>query len=340
MPRPPELSAAYARLALQSGVAPATELLRGTSVSEEALVAMDFIEADQLAMLFRNYAHCVRDSAWTARLGSQFNIAAHGSLGFAALSAPTLGEALDVICNLMPSRNTAATARTAVAGAHYCAYIENIVGPPDFGRWLVEVILKILEVLLASILGHPVGKNVILSFAHPAPDGAERLLAAYDATVCFDAPHNSIAIPLVWRQLPSPLFDESIFRANVVKSRELIAAREQGGSMVQAVQARLSNHFDIQILRTVAPGPPPTLEQVAGAMHLTTRTLIRRLKKEGSAYKELLETARKTYAERLLVDARLKVADIAEILGYCEPANFTRAFRRWHGVSPTEWRRR
>jgi AraC-like DNA-binding protein len=339
MRREPELSAAYARLALQSGVAPAPELLRGTSLSEKALARMDFIAASELAILFRNYDRCVNDSAWTARLGSQFNIAAHGPLGFAALSAPTLGEALDTICQLMPSRNTAATARTDATTTHYCAYIEHVAGPPDFGRWLVEVILKILEVLLASILGHPVGGNVAISFAHCAPRDAERLLAAYDGTVQFDAPDNSIAIPLAWRQLPSPLYDESVFRANVVKCRELIAAREHEGSVVQAVQDRLSNHFDKQILYADEARPPPTLEQLADAMHLTSRTLIRRLQDENSTFKALLESSRKAYAQRLLGDARRNVADVAELLGYREPANFTRAFRRWYGVTPTAWRR-
>ena len=86
--------------------------------------------------------------------------------------------------------------------------------------------------------------------------------------------------------------------------------------------------------------PPPTQEAIAAAMHLTTRTLIRRLKKEGSAYKEILEELRRDYAQTLLGNARLTVADISVLLGYREPANFGRAFRRWFGSSPAHWRRR
>jgi AraC-like DNA-binding protein len=93
------------------------------------------------------------------------------------------------------------------------------------------------------------------------------------------------------------------------------------------------------VLSASQPSPPPTLDQVAAAMHLTARTLIRKLHKEDTTYKAILEALRREYAERLLQDARLKVADVAEILGYREAANFTRAFKRWCDQSPVAWRR-
>lgn len=340
MARKVELSAAYARLTLQSGVATPTELLRGLALTEHTLADAEFIAASELATLFRNYDRCSADCAWTARLGAQFSMAAHGPLGFAALSAPTLGEAMDVMGTLYASRNTAMTARTYVAATHYVMCVQDVTGAADFSRWLVEVVLKIVEVLLSTILGHPVGKNVLISFSHAAPPDSSRLIAGYDAAVFFGAAENAIAVPLAWRQLPSPLHDEAVYRANVIRCRELIAARDQVGSVASAVRNRLCNHFDTQMLYTGHPCPPPTLEQLADSMHLTSRTLIRKLQREHTAYKDVLENLRKDYAERLLQDARLKVADVAEILGYREAANFSRAFSRWHGVSPAAWRRR
>ena len=146
------------------------------------------------------------------------------------------------------------------------------------------------------------------------------------------------ATPLAWRQLPSPLYDESVYRVNVIKCRELIAARELVGSTVEAVHNRLRNHFDGQVLER-EERPPPTLEQVAGEMHTTPRTLIRRLQREDASYKAILEDLRREYACRLLRDARLTAADVGVILGYAEAANFGRAFRRWTGESPAAWRR-
>ncbi len=340
MPRKIELSAAYARLTLQSGVASAAELLQGVAITEQALADAEFIDASALGVLFRNYDRCVNDCAWTARLGSQFSIAAHGPLGFAALSAPTLGDAMDVMGTLYQSRNTAMTARTYATDTHYRLNIEDVTGVPDFARWMMEAVLKIVEMLLSSILGHPVGKNVLISFMHAPPSKSKQLIAGYDAAVIFNASENAIAVPIAWRQLPSPLHDESVYRANVICCRELIAAREQIGSVAFAVRNRLYNHFDTQMVYAGPSCPPPTLDQVADAMHLTSRTLIRKLQRENTTYKEVLEGLRREYAERLLQDARLKVADVSEILGYREAANFSRAFRRWYGLSPAVWRRR
>ena len=338
MSRKPELSAAYARLVLQSDLAPAAELLDGARLSARDIADLEFIEVADLGPIFRNYDRLVDDPAWTAKLGTQFNIGVHGPLGFAALSAPTLGEALDVMGNLYASRSSAMALDTFATDSHYVLRMEDVTGEPDFGRWLAEVLMKIIETLLATILGHPVGRNVSINFAHPAPAQADELLAQYAASVVFDADETTIAVPLAWRQLPSPLYDESVYRANVIKCRELIAARESAGSTAGAVRNRLRNHFDGQVLQREEQAPP-TLEQVAGEMHTTPRTLIRRLRQEDTTYKEILESLRREYAGELLGDARLTVADVATVLGYREPANFGRAFRRWFGTSPAAWRR-
>jgi AraC-like DNA-binding protein len=183
-----------------------------------------------------------------------------------------------------------------------------------------------------------VGDNVRITFAHPAPAGAEELLAQYDAKVAFGAQDTTISVPIAWRQLPSPLYDESVYRANVIKCRELIVARESAGSAAGSVRNRLRNHFDSQVLQR-EERLPPTLQQVAGEMHTTPRTLIRHLRQEQTTYKEIMETLRREYAAELLRNARLTVADVATLLGYREPANFGRAFRRWNGISPAAWRR-
>src|SRR5262245_10879293 len=132
MSRKIELSAAYARLVLQSGVAPAEQLLHGVGLTEKVLAEMEFIEATDLAALFRNYDRCATDRARTARLGSQFNMAAHGPLGFAALSAPTLGEALEVMGTLSASRTTAIRAELLATPTHYALRVEDATGDPDF----------------------------------------------------------------------------------------------------------------------------------------------------------------------------------------------------------------
>ncbi len=339
MSRELELSAAYARLVLQSGVDTPEALLHGTGLTAATVAEREFVDAAVLATIFRNYAACMEDSSWTVRLGSIFNIAAHGALGFAALSAPTLGQALDVMGTLTPSRNTVTRAETYATEKYYVIEVGDRSGDVQFGNWLAEIILKIIETMVATIIGHPVGKNVVITLAHEPDGDTGPFVAAFDATVRLNEAVNTLSVPLAWRRLPSPLHDESIFRSNVIKCRELIAQREQVGSVAYTVRNLLSNYFDAHALGERQTPSPPSLERVAEFLHITPRTLIRRLNAEDTAYKEILQALRREYAQRLLSDARLNVAEVGEILGYSDQANFGRAFKRWFDVSPASWRR-
>ncbi|MEZ5905261.1 MAG: helix-turn-helix domain-containing protein, partial [Geminicoccaceae bacterium] len=81
------------------------------------------------------------------------------------------------------------------------------------------------------------------------------------------------------------------------------------------------------------------LEGAAARLGLEKRSLQRRLQAEGQTYRQIVDAARRAQAETALATTRRPVAEIAESLGYGEPAHFTRAFHRWHGCSPNSWRR-
>jgi AraC-like DNA-binding protein len=85
---------------------------------------------------------------------------------------------------------------------------------------------------------------------------------------------------------------------------------------------------------------PPDIHLIARQLHLSQRTLQRRLRGAGVTYGGLVAEVRRQAAERLLQDQRRKIADVARALGYSDPAHFTRAFVRWTGVSPRGFRGR
>ena len=82
----------------------------------------------------------------------------------------------------------------------------------------------------------------------------------------------------------------------------------------------------------------PDLEAAASRLHVSSRTLKRRLARRGTTYQHLLDQTRKARATALLRDTRVPIAQIAATLGYRDPATFTRAFRKWTGRSPSEFR--
>ena len=75
-------------------------------------------------------------------------------------------------------------------------------------------------------------------------------------------------------------------------------------------------------------------------MNISERTLRRRLKEESTSFRAVLDDVRNRVARRYLDDTGLEIVVIASLLGYSEPENFYRAFSRWNGMTPAEYRRR
>lgn len=84
----------------------------------------------------------------------------------------------------------------------------------------------------------------------------------------------------------------------------------------------------------------PGFDEVARALHLSTRSLHRRLAEEGTSFRQIRERLRRDQALQRLENTNESVAGIAEALGYSEPSAFFRAFVGWTGVAPTSYRKR
>jgi len=81
-------------------------------------------------------------------------------------------------------------------------------------------------------------------------------------------------------------------------------------------------------------------EKLAKQLSIHVRTMNRRLLAAGTSFRKLLDETRFELARRMLKNSRLTVCQIADSLGYADSRAFTRAFRRWSGVSPGQWRKR
>ena len=95
----------------------------------------------------------------------------------------------------------------------------------------------------------------------------------------------------------------------------------------------------IRLLETGRSQRLPALEEVAEHLKMSTRTLRRQLAAEGVRFQQLQDSLRHRRAVDLLRRNELTIDEIAEALGYSDPSNFGRAFRKWEGVAPSAWRR-
>ncbi|CAM3646736.1 AraC family transcriptional regulator [Parendozoicomonas haliclonae] len=329
---------AYIKIFLTMSGLPEEQLLAGTRLTRAQLDRLEYINlADHIAIM-NNLDHHSDDRAWSVHLGSQIHITSHGPLGFAAMSAPTLGEALMVMMDYHTIRTDSFHGCMRQEGEYWQFECQDLSGSEPYGRRLTESVIRILQLLIETVLGHATGEHLKICFRYDQPSHHRELEQAYGCSCYYQQRFNGFRFPKTWWPLPSPLYDENSYRQNLANCQTLLARKTRGNSPAEAVRNILSAHFEQTMINAPASNIP-NLEQIAGQINISTRTLIRHLKKEQTSYKKLLEELRQHFALQLLRKTGLTVSEISFRLGYHEPANFGRAFRAWFATTPAAWRR-
>jgi len=164
---------------------------------------------------------------------------------------------------------------------------------------------------------------------YPAPDDRRRLTRRLGCPVRFDAPDARLFYPAsLWRATPR-LENPILFRAYEKLCVQLARALRTDVALGEQVRRLLW-----------VSSPPPDRDTVASMLALSPRTLARKLAAEGTSYGELQREVRFARARELLENRTLQIAEIADRLGFSDPAAFSRAFRTWTAETPSAWRER
>jgi AraC-like DNA-binding protein len=328
----------YSRILLQRWPAQSAGLLVGTGLDAKALLALPAISAAQQLTIFANAMRLAARPEWALDFGKQLSTTSHGPLGFAALSAPTLGEGIDVFGRF-------ARIRAPYLGFDSLQDEQRILLTINTGFCELGVLeLPLIEILLqvaASYIDAVVGPNAIdtsLFVSHPPPAHAHLYAGYFQSRVEFNAGFHGISLPASLRALPCPLRDDRTYRAALVRCREALDAVLSPGDVVARASHWLAAHFD-QIAARGADPRQPRLEDLAEALCLSPRTLIRQLAQHGKNFSDLRTAQQLEIACTMLTDASYTVSEIGALLGYGDAANFGRAFRRMTGRSPGQYRR-
>lgn len=329
----------YSRLMLQRRPAAATRLLAGTALTPEALVRQGSITVAEQLTVFRNARGLTARPDWALDFGRQLNINSHGPLGFASVSAPTLGEGISTLAAFARVRAPYLDFRVVEQERQYVLEFVTTGYPlDDLEGAFVEILQQVARSYTHAVLGED-NADVVHYFACPAHGHARRYRSAIGPRCAFGAGFNGIAVPTALLALPCPLHDEKIYRSSLSRCREALAAVLAEGDVVARATHWLAAHFE-QIATQRRYTSLPRLEQLAADWGVTPRTAIRRLAEHGARFGELREAQQLEMARRLLDDAGYSVSEVGLLLGYGDPANFGRAFKRMTGQSPGEYRRR
>lgn len=329
-PRPVATTRLVLELAATRGLDAATCLAGSGITSAQLEDPAGAVQPAQELRVFRNLLAALGDDQGLGlALGARTHPQAYGLWGFAILSSPTVGSAVDMGLRFLRLTSSYCRIRPALTATDAVLVIDDRELPDDLRGFLVESTVAALITMQYDLdrVRVPVKS---LRLKGPPPPYAARYQELFGVEPQFDQAENALAIDLHCLALELPQGNALTQRYCEEECRRLLQRRRLLGGLAGQVRDHLARHV----------AQPPGMPAVAAALGLHPRTLRRRLSEEGVDFASLAEEVRRAVAEELLLTTNLQLEEIACRLGYSEPSAFTRAFKRWRGVAPREFRRR
>ncbi len=305
------------------------QMMQRSGLSPELIDTIDGqISWEQFSGALRESRNEIDEPGLGLYLGSQLTITTHGLLGLAAMSSPTLGDAARLACQYVATRTPLVSLRLEKKGLQVSLTIDELYALGDIRATFLETLTVTLLAVIDFVAGGQARVSQV-NFAFQTPEYSSLYEAFFPCPVRFNQEQNQIILPAADLNIPSRLADIQVQRQ----------AAQQCEQQLKQWQERQKLSGQIRMMLGRAKGRFPGFEQVADELSLSPRTLRRRLAEEGTSYQELLEIWRQEMAHQYLRTTNLSVQQISYLLGYNDPANFGRAFRKRNdGISPLRFR--
>ena len=305
------------------------DCLRGTGIMMSQLEDADVrMTLQQELRFYRNTLELTADPIIGLKLGELFTPQRYGLFGYAMLSAATFRHALTLAGNFGSLTFSFFTLKFGVSGKQAWFSMSE---PPPIERELVDLYLDRAMsagmVDFSEILGEPFPLEEVC-LTHDGHGRQQVYRNYFGCEVHFSQAEGKFLFSSAILENPLPQSDPDSNRHLQQQCQMLIAKLTTQGQLID----------NVRMLVLARPGFFPDIDYVAEKLGLSTRTLRRRLKAEGSSYRELLDEIRFGLAKEYLGETNLPIEEISALLGYTEPGNFSHAFRRWSGEPPSVWR--
>lgn len=301
-------------------------LLTGTALSPGLLRDGDaFISLPEQKRIIANALVMAPEPGLGLRLGSKLHLIAHGPLGVAASSAPDIEAGLDVMMRFQATRAQFVTLALLRQPQLHMRLIPHLQ-MDEVGIFLMEAMAASVRCATESLLGQS-GVLKRFEFSYPPPPHAAIYAQTLMAECHFNRPHIAIPFPADLLQKRSLFADPELHRQSLQQCLRI----EQEIKQQQCLSDQIRKRIRQQQFRC-------TLEDIAGQFNMCPRTLIRRLKRENTAFRDIFEQELQSATVEYLQDASLPVDAVAQLLGYQQTVNFRRACQRWFAMTPSELR--
>ena len=267
------------------------------------------------------------DQELAFRIGHSLDVTEYGTYGFAIMSSINLRRSLELFLRYGP---------TFIDGVHWSRtqYEDGLIvrlhqetGTDYQKRLVTELIFSNMHSFCRSLVAQPLD-GISVHFNYPKPAYAAAYKNHWPIPMEFDQEYSQIVLPKRW-------LDQRIRTGNPTTNVLFTQQCEeilQGMSNVKEISA------NVRRLLILSAGEFLNIKEVSEQLHITERTLRRRLSTEGTDFRTLFDSIRNTLAQKYLNNTSLSVAEIAHLLDYAETTNFHRAFKRLNEMTPSEYR--
>ncbi|WP_250656382.1 AraC family transcriptional regulator [Alkalimarinus coralli] len=327
-------------LAIEQGADPEL-LLENTGIRESVLRNPEAtLNYEQFTELANNALRLTNNPALGLYYGTRLKFTTHGAMGQASISSDNLSEAISSIIKYYRTRFAFIEMSFFIDGNDAVIQLDENLGLGVLKSFLIEALFVSILDVSKFLFGPTLVRTGSCRVSYSPPSyidqyfnffvGSEKSDAEFaeqklKEMITFNSPSNQLRFDKQYLTLPMVLANSVARRLAEQKCEEQLKAVDDIDSIVAKVRRCLQSD----------PDSIPTMDEVSERLHMTSRTLRRQLQSFGTSFQDLLSDIRKSRAVQLLQNTDKSVDDIAFELGYSDPSNFGRAFKKWTGKSPS-----
>lgn len=292
----------------------------------------DALPFAQLLALCEAGARLTGDAAFGLHVGERTDVKAYGLLGYVTINSRTFGEALARVIRFQQIRTNAVefSLDTEGGGRAHLSYLYRADAAPDERRHESEEMLSTMIRVGRELTGVEWSPFEV-HFEHEGPRDTSEHERIFRAPVLFGRPVTKL------------VFDASVLQLPLVGADTTLGSlleRHAEESLASAPRRKLFAGRVHRLIEEGLPAGEARVELVCRRLGVSPRTLQRRLREEGTSFQESLEGVQRSLAESHLLKPEVAICEVSHSLGFSQPSAFHRAFRRWTGLTPREFRRR
>jgi AraC-like DNA-binding protein len=308
------------------GVGPAKVLRAARLPQRYSQEPRMLLKTEEFFALWRAIGEVSTNPAIGLQLGSETRTERFHPVGLAALSSENFRAAMDQMARykqLTCPEEILQAKNNKEWSIQFRWLLADEIEPPVLNECCFAWVLSIARLGTGTRLS-----PLRLEFVQPRSH-VKTIERHFGCPVSCGAPRNAIVFRATDAERPFVTRNAELLGLLAPQFEEELKQEKDGENFVERVRVEIQQKLT---------GQRPTIDDIADALHVSSRTLQRRLQEEGSSFQRVLDEARHQLARHYLNNSVLELNEAAYLLGFEDGNSFVRAFRTWEGIPPARWR--